>query len=339
MSGALEEWSLLAGRQDFILGHSGDLASDGARLYFKAKSPRLRAALEAELSDRLARRWPEAVYAFSEAANPFNLVFTGDGPTLVAMLRGRDGSMPEPDRLNALIARIRAARPDLRLEPVSWQEQIVLEADPEKLALYGVSYDQVYASLSRATHERTLLTIRSGSSSVPVFVTGGPQAGRRTADLLSLQVPGRDSTTVPLSYVLEEHRSRDLSRVISGRDMGQLMRETGHRVKHVLIASYLDIRDFFIIGEERHAAHRPLVIWILNLCCPLDSTLLFWIEIPKRHGHERKHIVFKRACQFIWHRLLPPTRSLFRNDGKTCHRHQSPIRRLRICTNAPMQRR
>ena len=218
LSGALEEWSLLAGRQDFILGHSGDLASDGARLYFKAKSPRLRAALEEELSDRLAQRWPEAVYAFSEAANPFNLVFTGDGPTLVAMLRGRDGSMPEPDRLNALIARIRAARPDLRLEPVSWQEQIVLEADPEKLALYGVSYDQVYASLSRATHERTLLTIRSGSSSVPVFVTGGPQAGRRTADLLSLQVPGRDSTTVPLSYVLEEHRSRDLSRVISGRE-------------------------------------------------------------------------------------------------------------------------
>lgn len=207
------EWSLLVGQQDFILGHSGESASDGARFYFKARSPEARERLEQVFSECLARQWPGASFFFSEAANPFNLVFSGDGHALTAMLRDRDGSVPDPDRLNAVIDQIRAERPDLRIEPVAWQEQVVLVADPEKMALYGIDYNAVYSVLSRATHQRVLLSIRSGSSPVPVIVTGGGPAG-----LLALQVPGRDGAEVPLSYILQERRSRDLSSIVSGRE-------------------------------------------------------------------------------------------------------------------------
>lgn len=96
LSGGLAEWSLLAGRQDFILGHSGESTSDGARLYFKASSPRMRQELEAAFAERLAREWPEASFAFSEAANPFNLVFPGEEHPLVAQLRSSDGVCAGP---------------------------------------------------------------------------------------------------------------------------------------------------------------------------------------------------------------------------------------------------
>lgn len=218
LSEGLAEWSLLAGRQDFILGHSGESTSDGARLYFKASSPKMRQKLEEAFAQHLSRAWPGASFVFSEAANPFNLVFTSDSHPLVAQLRSSDGLVPDPDWLNALIGRIRTHLPDLRLEPVTWQEQIVLVADPEKMALYGIDYSSVYAALSRATHERKLMSIRSGSSSVPVIVTGGDAGGSRTADLLALQVKGREDVSVPLSYILQEHRSRDLASVISGRE-------------------------------------------------------------------------------------------------------------------------
>lgn len=218
LASALAEWSVLAGRQDFILGHSGESASDGARLYFKAENPKMRERLEEAFARHLTRAWPEASFAFSEAANPFSLVFTGNAHPLVAQLHSSDGSVPDPDRLNTLIGRIRNELPDLRLEPVAWQEQIVLVADPEKMVLYGIDYGSVYAALSRATHERTLLSIRSGSTSVPVIVTGGEGGGGRTADLLALQVSGREGVPVPLSYILREHRSRDLASVVSGRD-------------------------------------------------------------------------------------------------------------------------
>lgn len=218
LSDGFTEWSLLAGRQDFILGHSGEISSDGARLYFKATGPGMRQKLEEAFAQRLTRAWPGASFAFSEAANPFNLVFTSDGHPLVVQLRSSDGSVPDPDRLNALIVRIHAELPDLRLESVAWQEQMVLAADPEKMALYGIDYSSVYAALSRATHERTLLSIRSGSTSVPVIVTGGDADGSRTADLLALQVKGREDVSVPLLYILQEHRSRDLASVISGRE-------------------------------------------------------------------------------------------------------------------------
>lgn len=218
LSEGLAEWSLLAGRQDFILGHSGESTSDGARLYFKASSPKMRQKLEEAFAQHLSRAWPGASFVFSETANPFNLVFTSDSHPLVAQLRSSDGLVPDPDWLNALIGRIRTHLPDLRLEPVTWQEQIVLVADPEKMALYGIEYSSVYAALSRATHERTLMSIRSGSTSVPVIVTGGEAGGSRTADLLALQVRGREDVSVPLSYILQEHRSRDLASVISGRE-------------------------------------------------------------------------------------------------------------------------
>ena len=218
LADGLAEWSVLAGRQDFILGHSGEIATDGARIYFKAVNPRARQRLEEAFAQRLTWECPEASFAFSEAANPLNLVFTGEEHPLVAQLRSSDGSVPDPDRLNALIGHIRSEMPGLRLEPVAWQEQIVLVADPEKMALYGIDYSSVFSALSRATHERTLLSIRSGSSSVPVIVTGGDAGGSRTADLLALQVSGREGVQVPLSYILQEHRSRDLVSVISGRE-------------------------------------------------------------------------------------------------------------------------
>lgn len=217
----LVEWTLLAGRQDFILNHSGDIDASGASLYFKARNPKARAQLESQLAGMLTRRWPEATLSFSEAANPFNLVFSGDGPALTARLRSVDGGSPDPDRLNALIGRIRGELPDLRLEPVSWREQVVLVADPEKMALHGISYADIHAALSRATHERSLLSIRSGSTPVAVLMAdaaASPEEGTRTADLLSLKVPGRDGVQVPLSYVLQERRSRDLRSIVSGRE-------------------------------------------------------------------------------------------------------------------------
>lgn len=217
----LVEWTLLAGRQDFLLNHSGDIDADGASLYLKAQSPKVREQLEAQLAAMLTKLWPEATFSFSEAANPFNLVFSGDGPALTARLRIGDGGSPNPDRLNALIGRIREERPDIRLEPVSWREQVVLVADPEKMALHGISYADIHSALSRATHERSLLSIRSGSTPVAVLMAdaaGSPEEGTRTAELLSLKVPGRDGVQVPLSYVLQERRSRDLRSIVSGRD-------------------------------------------------------------------------------------------------------------------------
>ena len=219
----LEEWTLLAGRQDFLLRHSGDIDADGANIYLKARDPKALQRLQEHLSETLKRKWPEAGFSFSEAANPFNLVFAGDSPQLTARLRSRGGGNPDPDHLNALIDRIRAECPDLSLEPVSWREHIMLVADTEKMALYGLDFQTVHTALSRATHERTLFSIRSGSSPMAVIVADAQGSGDtdlRTADLLSLQVNGRDGTSVPLSYILSEHRKRDLSSVVSGREGG-----------------------------------------------------------------------------------------------------------------------
>lgn len=217
----LTEWTLLAGHQDFLLGHSGDVDADGASFYLKARNPEAREELEARLSETLEQSWPEAVFSFSEAANPFNLVFSGGGSALTAMLYSSDGDSPDPDRLNALLRRIQEERPDLRLEPVSWQEQVSLWADAEKMMLYGLDLSAIHAALSRATHERALLSIRSGSSPVAVIVADSgdtPKGPSYSASLLDLRITARDSVSVPLSYILQERRSRDLRSIVSGRE-------------------------------------------------------------------------------------------------------------------------
>ncbi len=210
----IAESNVLVGNQDFILSHTQNIESSQVVVYVKAKRADEVERLEREMSDYIVQGYPEANVQFRQAANIFNLIFSENEPDLVAMVSSKDGNVPEPDRLNRLLESIREELLDLYIEPVLWQEQILFVTNQERMALYNISYRQIYSALSRATKENTLFSINTGSFSVPI-VFGDSEGGD---DLLSLKIKNDDGADVPLTFLVTEKRVRDMKSIISGKD-------------------------------------------------------------------------------------------------------------------------
>lgn len=213
--GDIAESNVLIGSQDFLLSHTENIGSSQAIVYIKANSPEKLPAVEKGMGEYLQQKYPLANFSFRQSANIFNLIFSENEPDLVAMIRNNNGEIPQPDELNAFLSRIKASIPQLYIEPVLWQEQILFVTNQERMALYNISYSEIYSALSRATKENTLFSVKSGSFSIPV-VFG--DAGGNARDLLSIKIKNADGADVPLSVLVTEKRVRDLKRVVSGKD-------------------------------------------------------------------------------------------------------------------------
>lgn len=205
----------LIGKQDFLLSHTGDIDKGGAMIYMKATSADKLPELEERMKDLINEQYPKATFTFSQSANIFNLIFSENEPALVAMIKGHNGEVPEPDMLNHILGKIKERLPNLYIEPVLWQEQIMFIVDQEMMALYDLNYNAIYSALSRATKENVLFSIKSGSFSVPI-VFGDKDSDHN--NLLALYVKNGKGTDIPLSLVVKERRVRDLKSIVSGKD-------------------------------------------------------------------------------------------------------------------------
>ena len=202
----------MCGTQQFLMPHTRDMSQSEAQIYFKARTAGGLDSLMNGAAAFLREHYPDASFNFTDAGNLFTLMFSSDGSKLTVQISGRDGRTPEPDRLNSILADIGEAAPDVYISPISWQEQIMLVLDIEKMSLYGISYSDVLSTLRKRTREDNIFSITTGDYSIPVVVGDRD----RSPDLLNGSVRNRDGADIPLSSFITEGRSRDLKTIVSG---------------------------------------------------------------------------------------------------------------------------
>lgn len=202
----------MCGTQQFLMPHTRDMSQSEAQIYFRAHTAEGLDSLMNEAAAFLREHYPDASFNFTDAGNLFTLMFSSDGSKLTVQISGRDGRTPEPDRLNTILSEISDAAPDVYISPVSWQEQIMLVLDIEKMSLYNISYSEVLSTLRKRTREDNIFSITTGDYSIPVVV--GDE--NRSADLLSGSIRNQDGADIPLSAFITEGRSRDLKTIVSG---------------------------------------------------------------------------------------------------------------------------
>ncbi len=210
----VEQSTVMAGVQQFVLSHTGDIGPSEAVIYMKTASTRDVRRLEKEVSDYMRSHWPKAVFSCKASGNLFDMIFADKEATLTAHIRVSDGSTPEPAQLNELLEKLRKALPDVYIRPAEWNEYIEMVTDPEKLALYGVSYGQVLSYLQQSLGDNSVMRVAKGSQSVPVIIG----TDRKQADDLiqNNYVRTSDGGKVPLEILLKENRNRDLKNITSG---------------------------------------------------------------------------------------------------------------------------
>lgn len=211
----VEQYTSMTGAQQFALSHTRETGISEAIIYLKAGSVDDIKEIESRVSDFIHSNWREAVCTTQASGNIFDMLFSEKEAPVVARLKRSDGKTPEPDQLTSLLFDIRDALPGITVQPAEWNEYIELVTDPEKLALYNVSFSQILGYLQNSMNASSVLRISKGDISMPVVIGVGEKEAR---DLIQGSYIETGGGRVPLEILLKETRNRDLKQITSGVD-------------------------------------------------------------------------------------------------------------------------
>ena len=211
----VEQYTCMTGAQQFALSHTREIGLSEAIIYIKAGSTQDIDDIELKVSDYIRNNWPDAVHSSQASGNIFDMLFSDREAPLVARIKRSDGSTPEPDQLTSLLASLRSVLSGIEIQPAEWNEYIELVTDPERLALYDVSFDMILNYLKNSMNASSVLRISKGDISMPVVIGVGTKEAK---DLIQGSYIDTRGGRVPLEILLRETRNRDLKSISSGVD-------------------------------------------------------------------------------------------------------------------------
>mgnify|MGYP002585594724 FL=1 len=220
----------MAGIQQFILSHTEENGVAEATVYLKCHDAADVKPVQQSVADYLAVHAPEARCSFGVSGNIFDMIFADREAVLTARLRSTTGRSADPDQLLRLIDRIRDALPGLEIPPVPMQEDILYVAQPEQMALYGVSFGDLLTTLRNALNENTLFTVTTGDESLPVVIGNNL---RNLDDLLGNTFIHTSKAEIPVSILMRQTMTRDLKSVVAGAEGNYYPLDLAPRAKDV----------------------------------------------------------------------------------------------------------
>ncbi len=213
----VEQYSCLVGNQQFMLAHNSDLTASEAVVYLKAASFEKLDTIKQIIGNYIKSNYPLAIHDFSEAGNIFDLVFSEDIPPLIAKLRAtKDLGEQKNMELQQFMNEIKNKLPDYPIEPIPWEEHIVVKISPEKLTAFNISFDDVYLALKSAFSENEVLTITESQQFMPVILGGEI---RLISEILNeLTVQNNKGEHVRLQSLIKQSNDYALKTIIAGQE-------------------------------------------------------------------------------------------------------------------------
>lgn len=210
-----EQTTSMVGVQQFLMSHTKEITSSESIVYIKAKDAETLAKIEKRLTDYMTEKHPKALITFQVSGNIFNMIFAEQGSPLVVQLHSKGGRAPTVEQVTKLVGEIRKALPDVVVPPAVMEQNIRYIADVEAMALYDITYDDIYGKMKNIISQNTLFRINQGGYSMPV-TTGDSRA--EASDILSGKVRNKNGVEIPLSMVIRETKGEDFKKLYSGSD-------------------------------------------------------------------------------------------------------------------------
>lgn len=207
----------LVGEQQFLLDKNSTGNSTRSVIYLKGHAPQTIDSITTIIKAYLSNRYTESVFSFQDADNIFNVIFSDAEPNLEARLKVTDDYGPAYNsHLQAVHQKIKQETDNLTLPEINWQEHLVLTVSPEKLMLYGVNYQLLYAKLKSLFSENQLFQITDNTDFVPVVLGGKPQALRKIIDESYIQ--NNQGENIPIRELLVQSVGKDLKSIVAGKE-------------------------------------------------------------------------------------------------------------------------
>ena len=205
----------MVGMQRFILSHSGDLGTGETSIYVNCKDMKTVEEVKTAMAKAVSERYPSAVYGFEVSGNIFDAVFAESEAPLVARIRPASLPHIEVEGLRELLRELRDNLPGVHIEDVPVKTDILFVADPQKMALYDVSYSELSSVLRNSLNENRLFSIVQGTRTIPVLT--GDDSGS-LAETLSEKFIVKDGVRIPVSELMRQTYIEDFKTVVSGAE-------------------------------------------------------------------------------------------------------------------------
>jgi len=215
------EHSALIARQQFILNRDREQTSSETQVYLKTPEKKDIDKTKKAVNAFFTKNYPDAIVSFSPVSTIFEKIFNIGDPDLVVEFYTRD-RMEEPDAqtIRSLERELVKATGEIPAG-LSFQKQLNLYIDREKLLLYKVSYDEVYRALLTGFRENEFSVLRSYQQYLPIVLGNENQNVHDVIDhILIYTLPGENgqSNRVPLSAFVSVTPSEDLKTIVAGKN-------------------------------------------------------------------------------------------------------------------------
>ena len=214
---SIYDYNVFAGEQQFLLGNRTEAKTQEAYLYINMKTPKQLKEFKHNVSNYLTKNYPRTIFKFREVDNIFNVIFSEKESPLIAKLRSVDGSREvKSNELKKIWQTINEKFPKQEIQPLAWEESIILLADREKMMLYNVSPNTIYNTLKSVFNEKEITKLIDQKNYTPVIL-GGEEKNIQNA-LYETQVKINDTTYFAISDFIREIKSEKLKTITAGKE-------------------------------------------------------------------------------------------------------------------------
>lgn len=215
------EHSAMVAQQQFILNREREQTSSETQVYLKTPSKRDIVKTKNAVGAYFAANYPDAIISFSPVNTIFEKIFSTGSPDLVVEFYTRNRTeAPDAHTIRNLERKLAQATGKTPAG-LSFQKQLNLHIDREKLLLYRVSYDEVYRALRTGFRENEFSVLRSYQQYLPIVLGNEGQNVRDVIDRILIYTQPDDNgqiNTLPLSAFVSTTPSEDLKTIISGKN-------------------------------------------------------------------------------------------------------------------------
>jgi multidrug efflux pump subunit AcrB len=214
------EHSALVAQQQYLLNRDREQTSSECKIYMKTPSKKDLEPLKEFISAYFSKNFPQAIVSFSPVETIFEKIFSTGEPDLTVEYRSRE-RLVAPDaseirNLETELHHLAGQKP----VGVSFQKQLNLHIDREKLLLYKVPYGQIYNKLKAGFKEDRFSILRSYQQYLPIVVSGEDMNIREVIDNIMVDVvnDSEQRAQVPLSTFVTTSPAEDLKTIVSGKN-------------------------------------------------------------------------------------------------------------------------
>jgi len=216
VSDTVLQYSVLAGKKDFLLNRDADQTASEAEIYLRTNDSDAVQRIRTEIQAWIDSHHPLASLSFKPPENIFEAIFSEDKPEIVAHLADiRSKEVPELDVLYDFIEESEL-QDEILFESVPVEDQLVIEVDPELLLLYNIDFNLVDNQLRAAFNQRQIGLLKTYQRFVPIMI------GENQRTVLNIiqetLIKNREGKELPLSSLVKISKEQDYKNIKASKE-------------------------------------------------------------------------------------------------------------------------